>query len=391
MKSEYDIIVVGAGPAGSTAARYAAEGGASVLVLERDREIGIPVRCAEAAGLDHIAKFIPLNPQWIAQEFRHIQFVAPSGAVVRMQSPERAAILHRRLFDHALAEQAVAKGAQVCTKANVQQVDFSTFPEIQVKAMVAGEEREFRCRLVIAADGVESRIARFAGIRSQTALKDIESCAQMMLGNIDVDPETIEFHFADEWAPGGYAWVFPKGEGVANVGLGVNCARLGTASAWECLQQFVSLKFPEAVPLSTVAGGVPVAKSLSTLAKDGIMIVGDAARQVNPVSGGGIGSGMTAAKIAGEVAAMAYQKDDYSHAILQEYQKRWERPYGRDYARMYRIKEWIMRFTDADLNGLAERLQGIDPEQMSLLKLFKAAIRNKLSLLVDVIKLFANL
>jgi len=390
VKEEYDIVVVGGGPAGSTAARFAAQGGASVALFEKDREIGIPVRCAEAAGLDHLSEFIPLDSQWIAQEFDRIKLVSPAGKEVKMLSPAKGAILHRRLFDHALALEAAKAGVRIHTKSYVHKVEFQADGPQTLYVKQFGEDKKVRAGMVIAADGVESRIARFAGIRTQTALKDIESCAQMLVSNIDVEASQIEFYFSERWAPGGYAWVFPKGENSANIGLGVNGAKAGPTSAMDYLKEFLAEFYPNAVALTTVAGGVPVSKCLSTLATDGLLIVGDAARQVNPVTGGGIAASLTSGRLAGIVASKAFEKRDYSAASLKEYENVWNRSHGKDYVRMYRVKEWITKLTDKDLDDLAANLQGIPAEKLTLLKLFKTAIRNKPSLLLDVIKLFAQ-
>jgi len=99
MKDEYDVIVVGGGPAGSTAARYAAEGGASVLMLEKDRDIGMPVRCGEAVGAEGLKNFIEPNPKWIATTIDAFRLVAPSGKYVDIENLEEAGyVLDRRML-----------------------------------------------------------------------------------------------------------------------------------------------------------------------------------------------------------------------------------------------------------------------------------------------------
>ena len=101
----YDVIIVGAGPAGSMAAYSAAKENASVLLLEKDRDIGTPVRCAEAIGKDGIEKILdtPVNPRWIAAEIKKFQFVAPDGTIIHPQVPMTGYVLHRKLFDYDLA------------------------------------------------------------------------------------------------------------------------------------------------------------------------------------------------------------------------------------------------------------------------------------------------
>ncbi|NLA22483.1 MAG: NAD(P)/FAD-dependent oxidoreductase, partial [Candidatus Marinimicrobia bacterium] len=190
---------------------------------------------------------------------------------------------------------------------------------------------------------------------------------------------------------GGYAWVFPKCNRTANVGLGVNGAYYKRRSAIEYLDDFINEKFPEAARLTTVAGGVPVAKSLKKIASDGLLIVGDAARQVNPVTGGGILAAITAGKIAGLVAAQAIARNDWSVNVLKEYQTEWDKNVGKDYARFYKIKEWMTELTDDELDEIATLLQKIPPDDINIMTVFKIALRNKPALLLEAIKLFAQM
>jgi digeranylgeranylglycerophospholipid reductase len=391
-KKEYDVIVVGAGPAGSMAAYTAAKGGASVLVLEKDREIGVPVRCAEAVGKDGLENVLghTINPRWIASEIRRFLFVAPDGSHVYPKVRMTGYVLHRRLFDYDLAVRAVNAGALVITRAYVNGLQFNDETAVSgVSCIIDGHLYHFSAKIVIAADGVETRVGRWAGIESTVPLGDMETCCQMTLANLRIEDDMCIFYFSQEKFPGGYAWLFPKGNGTANVGLGISGINSRSKSASRRLQDFIACNFPNAAIISKSVGGVPCANRLPKICGDGILLAGDAASQSNPLSGGGIISSMIAGEIAGNIAAQALQKGIYSEKFLQRYEKEWDRTLGNAHRRYYKLKEAINKFSDDHLNKTAHLMQKIEPQKQTLTRIFQTALRNQPSLLVDIVKILS--
>jgi len=388
IRERYDVIVVGGGPAGTMAARFAAEGGVSVLLLEKDRDIGLPVRCAEAVGGKSLDRYIEPDPHWIAHQLKDVRFVAPDGTPVVVNTGEFGYVLNRRLFDQELGRRAAQAGAQILTRAYVHGLRMENGHAVGVKVKLSDRDMEIGATIVIGADGIESRVGRWAGMRTHFALKDLETCYQMTLGGVSVNPNCVDCYFGEEVAPGGYVWVFPKGEDVANVGLGVAADRTDGLNPRGWLERFVDRHFPEASVLACIAGGVPAARPFRKIHGPGVLLVGDAAAHSNPLTGGGIINAMAAGKLAGEVAANCIRSMRCSEEDLAEYTKAWDERWGDEQRSSYRIKEVVHRLTDDTLNRTAHILVKMPPEKRTLKHVFRTALVHHPKLLLDIARCF---
>lgn len=387
LSERYDVVVVGAGPAGSVAARYAADLGVSVLMLERDREPGIPVRCAEGVPSDAIREFIPLDERWICTRIFGARLVAPNGtsAVVNVKKP--GMILERRLFDRALADLACAHGVHLFTRANVIGLDYEDQHIAGVRFRHLGQEYHVRCAVVIGADGVESMVGRWAGIDTHLPLRDIDTCVQYTLSGIEVVPDTCEFHFGHDIAPGGYLWVFPKSAQVANVGIGMvgTCAR--PKAPREFLDDFVARRFPGASVTYWVCGGVPTGLS-GQIAADHVLLTGDAARQVNPLHGGGIVNAMIAGSMAGKTAAEAVAAGDCSIRFLSHYEKAWQKAAGNHLKSMYAMKDRFLRASDSRIDEIIASCGKIAPGKLNVVTFFAQILKDNPRMVAEIARHF---
>ncbi len=377
---KYDVVVVGAGPAGSMAAKTLAEAGLSVVMLEKRQEIGDPVRCAEGVSKRGLKDLVEVDPRWIAADLKGSRVFSPDGASIVLseeQSGGKAGyVLERKIFDRALAMEAACAGAEVMVKTRAQGLLKRDGMICGVSAMRSGETFQIEAPLVIGADGIESKVGRWAGIDTTLKLKDISTCAQFLVEDESINSNYCEFYFGNKIAPGAYAWLFPKGEKMANVGLGVLGSRSsGTGEPLRLLQEFVKSHLPRGKVMEMDVGGVPVAPQLEAMTTDGVMLVGDAAHQSDPLTGGGIITGMTAGVIAGEVAADAISRGDVKRASLKDYEDRWKEPNGNKLQRHYDLKEFFIKLTDEDLNKLLHSLTNEDTVKMDLRDMLKSLLK----------------
>ncbi len=383
---QYDVIVIGAGPAGAMAARYASTRGARVCLLERKVKTSSPVRCAEGVGLKGASLTVDVQSRWIRAVVRGIRMISPDGTTVTLRNVDESYVVDRVIMDADLVKDAERAGVRLFVGVTVTGISRSNSGMYTVSA---GQE-QFAAPCVIACDGVESRIGRLLGWRSQLALEDINSCAFCRITHDSIAADIIDFFVGSAVAPGGYLWVFPRGDNQANVGLGVIASRSGPGKPLELLRRAVERFFPGVEPADMHCGGVPVARWQKPLVRGGAMLVGDAARQVNALTGGGIAWALLAGRMAGSAAAAAFVDGTFHQQRLIQYEKEWAREHGKQQERTYALKSMLLNhFGDADFNRIARSLARGDPRKMNYFKVFATTFARHPLLLFKVFKLFA--
>ena len=397
MKTMYDVLVIGAGPAGSIAAKTAAEKGLTVLLIEKRQAIGDPVRCAEGVSKEYLKKHVEIDKKWICADLKGARIYAPDGTKIEMAEEiaggEVGYVLERKIFDRALAEKASKAGAEVRVKTRAIGLIIEEDFVKGARLMQLGKEYDVHARIVIGADGIESKVGRWAGIDTSLKPIDIETCVQYLVAGVDINQEYCEFYIGNDLAPGGYIWIFPKGEGKANVGIGILGSKMGKFKPRpvDYLNSFLEKKFPHAKIVEMVFGGVPVSGSIEKTSTNGLILIGDAARQSDPITGGGILNAMDVGKIAGEAAFAAISAGDLSNKKLEEvYEKRWRSTTGHAIDLSLIVKNCFINLNDVDLNSLAFSLKDVKFERMSLLDLLHALFKANKKLLWDLRVLFKD-
>jgi len=313
LNSSYDIVLIGAGPAGSSAARAAAARGAKVLLVDWRQRIGVPVQCAE---------FVP---QWI---FRHASFSStcivqrvekmvthlPDGTSYEMKSP--GYMLDRSLFDKELAASAVLSGAKISigTKAT------GLSPEGLV--VERGPKKEtISSKVFIGADGASSSVARFLG---QPPLKTLAALQYEVV--LSQPRNHTDVYFNKDYE-GGYAWFFPKGK-TANTGVGVVTSKTSQLSNLLSgfLDSLMESKTLQEIQVVSKTGGFIPCEPRQKIVLGNILLIGDAAGHAHPITGAGILNAVSSGEMAGRVAAEAIATGDLQH--LKDYGKEWQETVG---------------------------------------------------------------
>ncbi|MDO5846736.1 MAG: NAD(P)/FAD-dependent oxidoreductase [Methanocorpusculum sp.] len=378
MKSEYDVIVIGAGPAGSMAAKTAADAGLSVLLAEKRSEIGVPVRCAEGIIKRDLEEFLSPDPVWISAEIERGILVSPDGKQITVRGKGTIGYtLDRKRFDKALADRAAGAGADV--EIRVRAVPLMENGKVTGALIYqGGTECRVKAKLVIAADGVESQFAKRAGINTTLRLHEIGSCCEYLVSGLDIDEKTDVVYFSAKNAPGGYFWVFPKGDHSANIGVGIAGDMLRNGyHAKDALDAFLAEHYPEGKIFSIVTGAVPGAKPLEQMSADNLLIAGDAAHLSDVMTGGGIYQALASGKLAGECAVSAVRAGDTSAKALQVYDSRWKNSSaGRNLMLSYFLRTKYVKLSDDDLNSLFDSLEDITLEECTVKNALTAILKD---------------
>ncbi len=339
MVEKYDVLVVGAGPAGSMAAMKAAEGGAETLIVEKQKLPRFKLCGGNIANWVVVKLGIP--EEVLDRKYTSITFCTPPK-YEKQNFPVPGAYwgVYRDRFDYHLTEMAVKAGAEVRDGIHIRDVIKEGGA---IRGVVTGDGEQIRADVVIACDGVYSLIARKSGLwdkwfteRGESWKDNVAFCmgVEMKLDN-DIIDERFEDSYViftgKEIAPLGYGWIFPK-DGMVSVGVG-SAAGMMDKKPDEYLRYF--MKHPAAAQF--LEGGevvlergayIPYRRAFTPSYMAGLLVAGDAAGMVSPITGEGVFFAVRAGIDAGVTAAEAVQSKDFSASFLSRYEERWMKTIG---------------------------------------------------------------
>ncbi len=353
----YDVIVVGAGPGGSSTAEYAARAGLSVLFIDSRKEIGWPVQCGEfMPKTDEVKRLFPEveSPGELFDVPANL--VSKPTKIIRMVSPSMREYdinfsgysTERREFDKYLAGKAVRAGAELMTD--------TKFTGREGRNTVVTTKGKFEAEIIVGADGPFSSVRKSVGGHTPSLLYPAMSTT------MDGEFGDVIYMYFGNVAPAGYGWIIPKSGG-ANVGLGAD-PNLADKKVGFYARDFIAQvgrKF-NTKPRQIVAGGwVPMSGPIDRTVYDNVLLVGDAAGHVMATNGGGI----CIAMICGRIAGRAIGEHLNSHRPLDDYEEQWRKSVGEDletarkmmsYAYFTFSNDWLLSilFRIAGAGGLSK-------------------------------------
>ncbi|RKZ35055.1 hypothetical protein DRQ33_00655 [bacterium] len=351
----FDIVILGGGPAGLSAGYYASKAGFSVAILERRERFGYPVACAEGISTIGLNRVIHPQPNWISSTIQKIKLFAPGGKMILVNHPEAGYILDRPAMETGLAEILANQGVKIFGQTTVRKI----CGENLVSSVLAQKNTniiELTGKYFIGADGVGGISTRWAYPGISLKMGDYHSCAQVLLKSDEITDEPItEFWWGKNVAPGGYAWVFPKGGNRANVGLGIIPSMAEDGNAKHYLDKFLHNRLNDFSVIQRRDGIVPATFRLSPLGKANLLLVGDSARLPNAISGGGLDCALLSGKLAAESIAKFFYSNN--EKILREYETNWKSATGKWLDIYAKLRKGVINLTDDELDKIAELLE----------------------------------
>ena len=366
LTQSYDVAVVGAGPAGSSAAGVVARTGLRTIVIDRRHNVGIPVQCgelvptpSEARRLFPQSKLMPravhVPKRFVTNTTKLIRLVSPNGSTYEF--PFSANIIDRAEFDQDLAHQFQDAGAEFLVGSTV--VKRSNKNKLLIKSEIS--ETEISSKLVIGADGANSVVARSLGHNFVQPDKDLSPSLQYVMSGADVDTAVVEMHFGERIAPGGYAWCIPKGDGIANIGFGMRRSLAQDSTQLRAyLERFtfqvLSKSLKNAKILSRVGAIIPMGGPLRKTWANSVLLIGDAAGHVMASNGGGIPTALCGGAIAGDVASRHLRNG----SPLSEYEDIWKKEYGKELETALRVLQVADTVMPSDtITDISMKLAGV--------------------------------
>ena len=341
----FDVIVIGAGPAGGYLAGKVAKAGYEVALVEEHREIGEPIQCGGLVT-PRVFEYVDCK-ETIIGAVHGAELYSPSGRKLVIDGRDtEAVVVQRAMFDRAIATDAVRKGAHTFLGAQAQAARRDD-GGVEVVIDQDGEPRKLRCKILVGADGVRSNVAKWFNILRP---KKIIPGFEVEMTGVRGDPGFVKLFIGNEIAPGFFGWIIPSGD-TARVGL---CVGQGNAFAY--LERMLTR--PEvrqytkgAQPILYIAGGIPLGFPRRTYA-DNVLVVGDAACQAKAVSGGGIFTALTCSDFAAQTALQALETGDYSSRMMHRYHRAWTKSIGKELRKDLAIHESFSKLNDDQFEEL---------------------------------------
>ena len=363
-KLDYDLVVVGGGPAGSSAAYSAAKEGIKVALVEKEEAIAQSVRTSGVTWIDTIKEFkIPEN---CYNPIRNYSFASPNNIATISDKNPRAAVLDVRKTYRWLAKLAEDKGVDVFLKTNVNGVIKNENGKICGVVASSNDRIEFRCKVVIDASGFQSTIAKELNLVSQWSR--FGAGAEWEVEVESNDPSTWWLMVGEKYSPAGYAWIFPLNEKIVRIGVGVGKPE-SDVDPKQRLNEIIEKRIGpiqhlgKITPIEFHYGLIPNDGLSRKTVYDNLVLVGDSAGQANPLVLEGIRYAIRYGRVAGRVCAKAIKSENTSEEALLPYEEAWKKAIQKKIKSAGKVQKRWIGLSDEEWDKEIDIIKELSPDE----------------------------
>ena len=355
MQKKYDVAVVGGGPIGGNVAERIAEKNYKVAIFEQKKQIGMPLNCAGLVT-PRVFDFLDFSENLVVQNrIKGANIHSPSGYTLTIGGDKlHAFVIDRIKFDQEIIKNSKKNGAEIFLGNKI----LSAQKHEQHIELLTSQKTEFSCKLLIGADGPYSKIRDIFSLPRPTEF--LRGMGAEITGT-SLDPDFVEIFVGNKTAPGFFAWIIPTNEKGTKARIGLCITQDSAYSPKHYFSNFFKNKhtsqYLENVEITKHLGGVVPLGALRKTCASNMMLVGDAAAQVKPTSGGGIYTGLLCAKHCSSVAIGALQKNDFSLRFLKKYHKLWSVDIGVELNRGMKFRKIFKTLSDKQMDKYILKFQ----------------------------------
>jgi len=361
---DYDIVIVGGGPAGSSAAFTAAKKGVRVAMLEKEESIAQSVRTSGVTWIKDVKKFG--IPSECYNEIRKYSFCSPNNQVSISDAEPRAVVLDVRKTYQWLTQQAEKEGADIFLKTNVTGVKTDANGKITGVKASSNEDIVFNAKVVIDASGFQSVVAKSLGVATQWERFGVGAEYEATAEHVEQD--TWWLMVGQQYSPAGYAWIFPVNKNTVRIGVGIGKPE-SNIDPTERLNELLKTKLGPIKDLGKITliefhyGLIPNDGLSRKTVYDNLILVGDSAGQANPLVLEGIRYAIMFGRVAGDVSADAIKSGDTSEKSLKKYEENWQKAIKAKINSAYKVQDRWIGLTDEEWDKEIEIIGELTPDE----------------------------
>lgn len=367
----YDIVIIGAGPAGLNAGMHLIGSNAKVLLVDKTIPWEKPIPCAEGVGRLGFHEALEVRQSWIRQEIWAACYHAPDGSAVNYTDKNGGYIINRNLLQQDLAETIADSGIDCAFNFQVSSISNCVNGN---RTIHFSNKRSISAKVIIDASGPIEGFGKGEDIVCKP--QDLEPAYFVWAENIEIELDRVHIYTGSQIAPGGYAWVFPRGNGAANIGVVIGKKFVKNTNIRALLDTFLKSNFPNTKVIQRYAGSIPCHFKKGPLAVEGLIKAGDSASTINPISRAGISEALLCGKLASN-CAMDMLKAQHSWEVsraIKKYEKSWEKHRGNRHTKLSKVKNSMYSVPDRDYNEAAKTLANIPQNELTMTKIFRASL-----------------